>query len=98
MSDNNFFFGGGTGFEEWLRKIVEDSLRKFLPEQNIPYHSPNPDASKILNLREAAAYCGVCTRTLITRVREGKLKQGGTGRNYRFRVGDLDAFMFNEKI
>jgi excisionase family DNA binding protein len=56
------------------------------------------DPNKILNLDEAAEYCGVCTRTLTSRVTEGKLKSGGTGRNYRFRVGDLDAFMFNEKF
>jgi|GEM_PF-2622215 len=98
MKDNNFFFAGGSDFEEWLCKIIKDAINKFHLEHNIPYpSSDNPDGNKLLNRTEAAAYCKICTRTLITRVHQGKLKNGGTGKKYLFRISDLDAFMFNEK-
>ena len=97
MSDNKFFIGNNDAFEEWISEIIEKALAKFHSEQNIPYHSPSNDTNKILNLDEAAIYCGICTRTLVARVRDGKLTSGGTGRNYRFRISDLNDFMFNEK-
>jgi excisionase family DNA binding protein len=83
-----------------LREVIREVVTEILCEhfKKDRYYSPSYDPNKILNLDEAAQYCGVCTRTLVTRVTKGKLKSGGTGRNYRFRVGDLDAFMFNEKI
>jgi excisionase family DNA binding protein len=94
MSDHNIT---PNSFDDWLKKIIEEALKKFQSENNIPYHSPNTESAKVVTLKEAAVYCGICTRTLVSRVREGKLKSGGTGRNYRFRISDLDDFMFNEE-
>jgi excisionase family DNA binding protein len=57
----------------------------------------NSEPDKILTLQDAAKYCGVCTRTLTERVREGKLTNGGTGRKYMFRKSHLDEFIFNTR-
>lgn len=76
-----------------LRKVIREEVEAEL--QKVPYYSQGSNPNKILSLEQAAAYCGICTRTLVSRVHDGKLKSGGTGRNYRFRIGDLDAFMFN---
>lgn len=78
-----------------LRDIIREVLAEEFKKDR--YYSPNNDSNKILNLQQAAEYCGICTRTLVSRVKQGKLKSGGTGRNYRFRIGDLDSFMFNEQ-
>jgi excisionase family DNA binding protein len=98
MSDQNTT---PNNFDDWIKNIIEDAiedaLRKFQSERNIPYYSPSTDTNRVVTLKEAAVYCGICTRTLISRVRVGKLKSGGTGRNYRFRISDLDDFMFKEK-
>jgi hypothetical protein len=81
-------------FRDIVREVVTETLVDHV--KKVAYYSHSIDPNKILNLDEAAAYCGICTRTLVARVREGKLISGGTGRNYRFRICDLNDFMFNE--
>jgi len=77
-------------FYQKIREIISEEIKKDR------YYSPNYDPNKILNLEEAAAYCGTCKKTLVSNVAKGKLISGATGKNYRFRVGDLDNFMFNK--
>lgn len=97
MTDNNFIFGNSETLEIWLSKIIEKALERFLLELKDPYYSDGKEGGRIMTLNEAAAYCNVCARTLTTRVKNGDLKNGGTGRKYLFKVKDLDEFMFKDR-
>ena len=88
---NSMVFMNAFELREIIREAVEVELKK------VPYYSVFNESDKIMTLDEAAAYCNVCTRTLITRVKEGKLANGGTGRKYLFKKSDLDAFAFKTK-
>ena len=85
---NSMVFLNVFDLKEIIRETVEGELKK------VPYYSKCNEPDKIMTLDEAAAYCNVCTRTLIARVKEGKLNNGGTGRKYLFKKSDLDAFAF----
>jgi excisionase family DNA binding protein len=74
-----------------FREIIAEEIKKD------PYYSLSKEGERLLTLKEAAAYCNVCTRTLTTRVKNGDLKNGGTGRKYLFKIKDLDEFMFNDR-
>ena len=76
---------------EVLREIVVEELKK------VPYYGLLNESDENMTLEKAAIHCKVCTRTLIARVKEGKLANGGTGRKYLFKKSDLDAFAFKTK-
>ena len=74
-----------------IQEIVDGELQK------VTYYSQRNAPDENMTLEEAATYCKVCSRTLVSRVIQGKLTNGGTGRKYLFRKSDLDAFMFKTK-
>ncbi len=88
---NSMVFMQTLELKEVVREIVAEELKK------VPYYGLGNTSDEIKTLEEAAEYCNVCTRTLITRVKEGKLANGGTGRKYLFKKSDLDAFAFKTK-
>ena len=47
----------------------------------------------VLDAREAAAYLAVSMTTLYRMIRRGELPHTRVGRNIRFRVDDLDAYL-----
>ena len=88
---NSMVFMPAFELREVLREIVVEELKK------VPYYGLGNTSDEIKTLEEAAEYCNVCTRTLIARVKEGKLANGGTGRKYLFKKSELDAFAFKTK-
>ncbi len=88
---NSMVFMPVFELREVIREIVVMELEK------VPYYSLGNKSDEHLTLEEAAIHCKVCTRTLIARVKEGKLANGGTGRKYLFKKSDLDAFAFKKK-
>ena len=88
---NSMVFMPAFELREVLREIVAEELKK------VPYYGLLNESDENMTLEQAAIHCKVCTRTLITRVKEGKLANGGTGRKYLFKKSDLDAFAFKTK-
>ncbi len=88
---NSMVFMPAFELREVLREIVAEELKK------VPYYGLLNESDENMTLEKAAIHCKVCTRTLITRVKEGKLANGGTGRKYLFKKSDLDAFAFKTK-
>ncbi len=88
---NSMVFMNVFELKEIIRETVEDELKK------VPYYGLLNESDENMTLEQAAIHCKVCTRTLITRVKEGKLANGGTGRKYLFKKSDLDAFAFKTK-
>ena len=88
---NSMVFMPAFELREVLREIVVEELKK------VPYYGLGNTSDEIKTLEEAAEYCDVCTRTLTERVKQGKLKSGGTGRKYLFMKSELDAFIFKTK-
>ena len=88
---NSMVFMPAFELREVLREIVAEELKK------VPYYGLLNESDENMTLEKAAIHCKVCTRTLIARVKEGKLANGGTGRKYLFKKSDLDAFAFKTK-
>ncbi len=88
---NSMVFMPAFELREVLREIVVEELKK------VPYYGLLNESDENMTLEKAAIHCKVCTRTLIARVKEGKLANGGTGRKYLFKKSDLDAFAFKTK-
>ena len=91
VNDNTMVLISTSELKEIIRETVGDEFKK------VPYYSPSNESDEPMTLVEAAIYCKACTRTLIARVKEGKLNNGGTGRKYLFKKSELDVFLFKTK-
>ena len=56
-------------------------------------HKHGYTPKEYLNIEQAAAYCGVSTKTLRRAIRSRRLTHFRPGRAYMFLAQDLDAFM-----
>jgi excisionase family DNA binding protein len=54
-----------------------------------------PIDDRLLNIREAAEFLGLSTRTVREYVRRGEIKGRIIGKRWRFRRADLDVFFEN---
>ena len=59
---------------------------------------PAPPSRAALTSKEAAAYLGICDRTLWKLVREGKIPCKRTGRQYAFSTVVLDRWLNCEPV
>jgi len=97
MTDTNFFFGGGSAFEEWLRKIIEDSLQKFHSEQKFSYHSLEGDSMRVLTRNQVAERLGVSVNTVTKYIKHRKLKARNDFGVYSITEYDLFNFIHQNR-